>query len=71
MKNVKHSDSRFFALYKARILKGLTQSKVAEMSHINKGYYSLIEAGKYFPSNDVLKEICHNLGIEDWKQFLD
>ena len=53
-----------------RILKNMSQKELAELAHIAPSYYSLIESGKAEPSNQVLKEICRVLNIEDWRSLI-
>ena len=53
-----------------RIIKNLSQKELAELAHIAPSYYSLIESGKADPSNQILKEICRVLEIEDWRSLI-
>lgn len=58
-------------LARARILKNMSQSQVADAAHINRGYYSMIERGVVTPSLQILKIICEVLEIEDWKSLIE
>ena len=53
-----------------RIIKNLSQKELANLVHIAPSYYSLIESGKADPSNQILKDICRVLEIEDWRSLI-
>lgn len=53
---------------KARIEKGYTQQKLAEITGVKQGTISAIENGKRRPSVDVAKKIANVLNV-DWTRF--
>lgn len=57
-------------LKKARIRKGLTQSKVAELLPMNQSNYSKLEKGIQEPSLNQLRRICSILEVSA-DQLLD
>ncbi|SEA52830.1 DNA-binding transcriptional regulator, XRE-family HTH domain [Thalassobacillus cyri] len=53
-----------------RTQRGFTQSKVAELSGIERSYYTMIEKGNRNPSVFVAKSIASTLGFE-WTIFFE
>ncbi|MGY0692662.1 helix-turn-helix transcriptional regulator [Virgibacillus sp. FSP13] len=57
-------------LKEIRIQRGFTQNEVAELSGIERAYYTMIEQGNRNPSVSVAKAIASSLGFE-WTIFFD
>lgn len=51
------------AVYQIRGIRQLSQEKLAELSHVNDGYISLIEHNKRTPALGTLKRIAKALGV--------
>jgi transcriptional regulator with XRE-family HTH domain len=62
---------KLLTLRSERIMAGLTQVQLAGAVGIDRGYLTKIEAGLVMPSNDVLKLLCKELKVDDWKSLLD
>jgi len=57
-------------LKELRIQRGLTQNEVAELSNIERAYYTMIEQGNRNPSVAVAKSIADAIGF-NWTIFFD
>lgn len=57
-------------LKEIRHQRGYTQEKVAELSNIQRAYYTMIESGNRNPSVSAAKKIGKALGF-DWTIFFD
>ncbi|HSH25568.1 MAG TPA: helix-turn-helix transcriptional regulator [Massilibacterium sp.] len=57
-------------LKELRLQQGFTQNEVAELSEIERAYYTMIEQGNRNPSVSVAKRIASTLDF-DWTIFFD
>lgn len=51
------------AIYKVRVLKGLTTTELAAQTGLSAGYISMLENNKRIPSLNYLRAICTALDV--------
>jgi transcriptional regulator with XRE-family HTH domain len=52
-----------------RKLRGVSQTKLAELCNSSTGYIGEIECGRRFPSVNMIERLATALGIESWHLF--
>lgn len=57
-------------LVMARLSKNMTQQQVADLAHINRGYYTKIENGDCDASLSVYRRLAIALGVSNWKDLI-